>query len=237
MRCVRLCNFEKPCYKLCKVTHGADMTERKSLSLEIKANEAGEVTGYGSVFENLDSYGDRIRAGAFAGSLTKRKPKMLWQHRMEEPIGVWDEVREDDKGLTVKGRLALKTTRGAEAHELAMMGALDGLSIGYRTLDYEMEGNNRILKEIDLYEVSFVTIPANAMATLTSVKEEMTERRFEAMLGEMGFSRWDRKIIIANGFKAWCDQRDAGALSLDADQRDAEAIKSNLKLLLEGFRK
>ena len=213
------------------------MTERKSLALEIKANDKGEVTGYGSVFETLDSYGDRIRAGAFAGSLTKRSPKMLWQHRMDEPVGVWDEVREDDKGLIVKGRLALKTTRGAEAHELAMMGALDGLSIGYRTLDYEMEGNNRILKEIDLYEVSFVTIPANAMATLTSVKEEMTERRFEAMLGEMGFSRWDRKIIIADGFKAWCDQRDAGAASLEADQRDAEAIKSNLKLLLEGFRK
>lgn len=237
MRCGRLCNFAKACYKLCKVTHGADM-EFKTLSLEVKAeDDEGVITGYGAVFGNKDSYGDVIEPGAFRETLGRRKVKMLWQHRMDEPVGVWDEMREDDNGLFMKGRIALGTSKGREGYELIKMGALDGLSIGFRTTQDEMDGDVRKLKSIDLYEVSLVTIPANSMATVTSVKEEMTERRFEAMLGEMGFSRWDRKIIIANGFKAWCDQRDAGALSLDADQRDAEAIKSNLKLLLEGFRK
>lgn len=211
--------------------------ERKFLSLELKADVDGVVEGYGSTFDTLDSYGDRINAGAFAASLTKRKPKMLWQHRMDELIGVWDEAVEDDKGLRLKGRLALNTTRGKEAYELAKMGAMDGLSIGYRTGDYEMDGNNRVLKEIDLYEVSFVTIPANASALLTGVKAFETERGFEAFLRENGFSRWDAKTITAGGFKAWADRRDAEAQDLDADQRDAEAIKSELKLLLEGFRK
>lgn len=209
--------------------------EFKTLSLQVKADDVeGVITGYGAVFGNKDSYGDVIEPGAFTETLGRRKVKMLWQHRMDEPIGVWDEVREDESGLHVKGRIALATSKGREGYELVKMGAMDGLSIGFRTVQDQMDGDIRRIKAIDLYEVSLVTMPANSLATVTGVKGEMTERQFEALLGDMGFSRWDRKIIIAGGFKAWAGQRDAGGSSLDADQRDAEAIKSELMQLLKG---
>jgi uncharacterized protein len=209
--------------------------EFKGLNFSIKAEgDAGEITGYGAVFGNKDSYGDVIEPGAFRATLGKRKVKMLWQHDMGQPIGVWDEVIEDDSGLKVKGRLSLKTARGAEAYELMAMGAMDGLSIGFRTMKDVMDGPVRRLQEIDLYEISLVTMPANSLATVTGIKSEITVRQFETELQRMGFSRWDSKIIIAEGFRAWTDQRDAGA-ETGADQRDAEAIKTELQHLLRSF--
>jgi HK97 family phage prohead protease len=209
--------------------------EIKSLALELKADDDGMVEGYGSVFGGVDTYGDTIEPGAFAKSIGKRKPKMLWQHRMDKPIGVWDEVVEDGKGLRVRGRLA-DTELAREAKALIKMGAMDGLSIGYRTIRDEMQGNNRILKEVDLWEVSFVTIPADAAATVTGIKAFATERDFEAMLREQGFSRRDAKIITAGGWKAWLDQRDAEGDGLDVDQRDAEALKTALATFLKDMK-
>lgn len=212
--------------------------EFKALSLELKADAQGVVSGYGSVFGGVDAYGDTMIPGAFAKSLAKRKPKMLWQHSMDEPIGVWDEAREDTKGLFVKGRLAMKTEGGQEAYELLSMGAIDGLSIGFRTVaDEIVQGGTRLLKEVDLWEVSFVTIPADQAALVQSVKSQVTERSFEAMLRQQGFSRWDAKIITADGWKAWVEKRDASDHGLnDADQRDAEAeLKNQLQQLLKGL--
>lgn len=212
--------------------------EFKSLTLELKADAAGVVSGYGSVFGGVDEYGDTVMPGAFVKSLTKRKPKMLWQHDMDEPIGVWDDVREDAKGLFVQGRLAMKTEGGMEAYELLSMGAIDGLSIGFRTIaDEVVQGGTRLLKEVDLWEVSFVTIPADQAAVVQSVKSAMTERAFETMLRAQGFSRWDVKIITADGWKAWAEKRDASGMGLDgADQRDAEAeVKKQLQQLLKGL--
>ena len=212
--------------------------EFKSISLELKADAQGVVSGYGSVFGGVDAYGDTMMPGAFTKSLTRRKPKMLWQHSMDEPIGVWDEAREDGKGLYLQGRLALKTRSGAEAAELVGMGAMEGLSIGFRTIaDEVVQGGTRLLKEVDLWEVSFVTIPADQSAIIHSIKSQMTERSFEAMLRQQGFSRWDAKIITADGWKAWQEKRDASGLDLDnADQRDAEAeLKNQLQQLLKGL--
>ena len=85
---------------------------------------------------------------------------MLWQHDPTRPIGVWDEVREDARGLYVKGRLLLEVQAAREAHVLLQAGAIDGLSIGYRTLRAEKAaGGQRLLHEIELWEVSLVTFP------------------------------------------------------------------------------
>ena len=85
---------------------------------------------------------------------------MLWQHDPARPIGVWDEVREDAKGLFVRGRLLLEVQAAREAHVLLQAGAIDGLSIGYRTLRAEKAaGGQRLLHEIELWEVSLVTFP------------------------------------------------------------------------------
>ena len=206
--------------------------EIKSLGLELKADEGGTVEGYGSVFGGIDSYGDTIEPGAFAESIAKRKPKMLWQHRMDKPIGVWDEVAEDGKGLRLKGRLA-DTELAREAKSLISLGAMDGLSIGYRTLADEMRGNNRILKKVDLWEVSFVTIPADAAATVTGIKALATERACEDALRDIGFSRREAKAFIARGWGGIRDLRDADTGLPDDVLRDAEAVKTQLATLLE----
>jgi HK97 family phage prohead protease len=208
--------------------------EFKLIDLDLKADGDGfAVSGYGSVFDEIDSYGDRIVKGAFVESLAKRKPKMLWQHSMDKPIGMWDTVAEDGKGLRVDGRLA-DTMQGREARELVKMGAMDGLSIGYRTGAEEMDGDIRVLKSIDLYEVSFVTIPAASSAVVTSIKSEMTERGFEALLIEQGFSRSAAKTIVATGFKGYLEKlRDAAEGDPQQHLRDADELKASIETLLQ----
>ena len=85
---------------------------------------------------------------------------MLWQHDPAQPIGIWDEVREDARGLWVKGRLLPEVEKGREAAALLAAGAIDGLSIGYRTVRAERDGKGqRMLQELELWEVSLVTFP------------------------------------------------------------------------------
>src|SRR5690606_21906281 len=124
--------------------------------------EDGTFTGYGSVFGVKDAYDEIVVPGAFSESIEQRKPALLWQHRSGEPIGVYEEVREDSVGLHLKGKLALKTARGAEAYELLKMDALSGLSIGFVTREdsFDQKTGIRTLKKVDLWEVSLVTFPA-----------------------------------------------------------------------------
>ncbi|MDP1576502.1 MAG: HK97 family phage prohead protease, partial [Cypionkella sp.] len=109
--------------------------------------------------------GDVVQKGAYAASLSRlttqgRAVKMLWQHDPTQPIGVWDEVREDAVGLWVKGRILPEVDKGREAVALLAAGAIDGLSIGYRTVRAERDGKGqRLLSELELWEVSLVTFP------------------------------------------------------------------------------
>lgn len=123
------------------------------------------IAGYASLFGEVDQGGDVVAAGAYAASLKAlategRRVKMLWQHDPALPIGVWDEVREDARGLWVKGRILESTQKGREAAALIAAGAIDGLSIGYRTRRAAKdEKGRRVLKELELWEVSLVTFP------------------------------------------------------------------------------
>lgn len=106
---------------------------------EITVVEGFRIEGYASLFGACDQGGDEVACGAYAASLKrlsaeKRAVKMLWQHDPAQPIGIWDEVREDERGLYVKGRLLDTVERGREAAALIGAGAIDGLSIGYRTV-------------------------------------------------------------------------------------------------------
>jgi HK97 family phage prohead protease len=195
----------------------------------------GTFEGYGSVFGNKDLGNDVIEKGAFAKSLKKRKPqsvKLLYQHKSDMPIGVFDEIREDDHGLVVKGRLALKTQAGAEAYELLKMGALDGLSIGFRVnpqqVSYDKRGGKRIIKEVDLMEVSLVTFPMNPQATVRSVKgEEISIREWENGLRDaFSLSRSEAKVAAKAVTKCF-DQRE-----VDESTELVEALK-NLTLTLK----
>ena len=185
--------------------------------------EKGEFEGYGSIFGEKDSVGDIVMPGAFIASLERHKaegtlPAMLWQHDPEKPIGVYIEMREDEKGLYVKGRIALETQLGREAHALLMIGALNGLSIGYRTIDEEYdEGRGAwLLKELDLWEVSLVTFQCcggakvegvkslDKISTLSSVKDIEKHLREEG-----GYSKNAAVAMIARMKVLLNDEREA----------------------------
>lgn len=151
--------------------------DRADFEVKFATDEAGTVSGYASVFGGEpDSYGDIIAPGAFTASLAEHKaagsaPLMLWQHDPLEPIGVWGELREDATGLFVTGRLVLDTRRGQDAYALLKAGALNGLSIGYRTRSAERRaGGVRVLQNVELIEISLVSIPAASRARVTGVK-------------------------------------------------------------------
>lgn len=149
------------------------MRDYLDIPFKIKAvSEDGLFSGYGSVFGVVDSYQEVVAAGAFKESLDSRMPALLWQHRSGEPIGVYTTVKEDNIGLYLEGKLALKTARGAEAYELLKMGAISGLSIGFVTREdsYDRVTGVRTLKKVDLWEVSLVTFPANDSARVANVK-------------------------------------------------------------------
>lgn len=153
-------------------------TKTLDFSCELKANgDTGTFEGYGSIFNITDKGGDIVVPGAFTETLSSQKnagrlPAMLWQHRQAEPIGVYTEMEEDAVGLKVKGKLALKTARGAEAYELMKMGALSGLSIGYRVRDdsWDRVTGVRTIKKADLVELSLVTFPMNDASRVSAVK-------------------------------------------------------------------
>lgn len=210
--------------------------------VKIAAADDGTITGYGSVFGNVDSHRDIVAKGAFKSSLMEAKsgsspwPAMLLQHGMGDevdskmPVGIWTDIDEDDTGLAMEGKLALKTQRGAEAYELMKMTprpALNGLSIGYRTKDFTLNPKTdkarRTLNAVDLVEVSLVTFPSNTKAIITSVKSELnTIREFENWLRDAGgFSIAQAKAISANGYKAIANLRDE-----DGEADDAAELKA-----------
>ncbi|MBV7393582.1 HK97 family phage prohead protease [Mameliella sediminis] len=135
------------------------------------------IEGYASLFGACDQGGDVVAKGAYARSLQRlteegRAVKMLWQHDPAQPIGIWDEVREDERGLYVKGRLLDSVEKGREAAALIEAGAIDGLSIGYRTLKAaKNDKGHRVLTELELWEVSLVTFPMLPSARVASKGE------------------------------------------------------------------
>lgn len=135
------------------------------------------ISGYASLFWTRDLNDDVTAAGAFAESLAKRGPagvKMLCQHVGERPIGVWDEVAEDARGLFVRGRILEATPEARMCAALVRAGAMDGLSIGFRTVKARPDesGRLRVLTGIDLWEVSIVTFPMLPGARLKALVAE-----------------------------------------------------------------
>ena len=174
-----------------------------TVPLEIKSvSNKREFEGYGSTFGNVDLGGDVVVKGAFRKTLAEHQqsgtlPAMLWMHQMDRVPGKWLEMREDDDGLYVKGVYA-PTPLGDEIYELTKMGALGGLSIGYSTEQaaFDRQGR-RLLKELNLYEVSPVTLPMNPAAKIEYVKSRVSaageyvpsRKELEEILRNAGFTR------------------------------------------------
>ena len=213
----------------------AGQREHRSYALSLKAvGDDGTVEGYGSVFGVRDNYDDVIAAGAFLDSLKAHKaagtmPAMLWQHSADAPIGVWTEMAEDAKGLRIKGRLCLDAAQGKEAYALLKMGALNGLSIGFMSKQwaYDRDTDVRTLTEIDLWEVSLVTFPANEKARVTNVKSSSdlaTPKDAERILRDAGFSKADATALVSRVMRM-------GEERSDSADSTAKALKSAQRLI------
>ena len=190
-------------------------TKTIQMPFEIKSlDENGAFTGYGSVFHNEDSYGDIVRPGAFEKALEKwagkgRLPPVLWQHDTRQPIGVFTKMQEDQHGLYVEGRLLVDAIPQARAaHALLKEKVLGGMSIGYREIKtaWNREDSTQDLLELDLWEVSIVTFPANEAATVDSVKADFSDglpdlSEFEKFLRDAGFSKTQATAIASHGLR------------------------------------
>lgn len=200
-----------------------------------KSVDEGRVVGYGSVFGNVDLVGDIIERGAFSRWAERHKKAMasgdafgipmLWQHDAGEVIGAWDEFHEDDYGLMLSGNLVLETQRGREAHALLKHRAIQGLSIGFSIPEggehYDRKRDANVITDVNLFEVSVVTFPANPSANVLDVKR--SPRELEKLLRDVGFSRKEAKALIAEGWQG-LERRDAEA-NTDALSELLQAIK------------
>jgi HK97 family phage prohead protease len=191
------------------------MRERFDVACELKLADTGAdvkdgtIEGYASVFNLLDRGGDIVMPGAFKKSLAewrklKQMPSMLFAHDMKQPIGVWTEIAEDDKGLRVKGELVLEVQKGAEVHALLKRKALSGLSIGYRTLEdeYDRQTGARRLKRVELWEISLLAIPMLAEAQIDGVKTEFDAPQWERAFRDGGLSNREAKLATSIARKA-----------------------------------
>jgi HK97 family phage prohead protease len=161
--------------------------EIKFTPLDLKRVEAdGTFSGYASLFNKEDMGRDIVLPGAFRDSLRERGPagiKLLYQHKPDEPIGIWESLAEDTRGLLAHGRLMLPVARAREALALMRAGALDGLSIGFRTVEGRRDARTGIrrLARIDLWEISIVTFPLLPEARVAQVKSDADHRLLAAI--------------------------------------------------------
>lgn len=218
--------------------------DKLAFPLELKSvAEDGTFEGYASTFGERDLGGDIVEPGAFTKTIKARGPKgvkMLADHDPRERIGVWTDLLEDSKGLYVKGRLLTEKSNGREALIDLKAGALDAMSIGFRSKSDSYDGRRRarLLKEVDLLEISLVPFPMNEGARVTAVKsvQDMDAedwREIEATLRMKGLSRTDA-VKAVSGFKEWL-RRDAGEPETSPRDEDgaalADALRRNIALI------
>lgn len=214
--------------------------------LEVKAydDEQGIFEGYGSKFGNEDSYGDVVVAGAFKNSIEKygyKGIKLLYQHDSTQPIGYFEILSEDNIGLWFRAKLLVNDiAKAKEVYALLKNGVIDGMSIGY-TINpggstFSPDGRTRILSDIDLWEISVVTFPANEEALVTNVKtkEPMTIREFENFLRESGFSKSEACALASHGFKGL--QRDAEPETKTDNEELSDGILEIMTALKQGVK-
>ena len=196
--------------------------EVKLTSLGLKdVSFNGIFEGYACLFHREDLGRDIIVPGAFRESLAKRGVagvRMLFQHDPNQPIGTWITIHEDARGLFVRGQLATEVAKAREVLSLMRSGAIDGLSIGFRTVKGVRNPRTgvRRLEKIDLWEISVVTFPMQPEARVASVKSNPfagrapTEREFERWLTQdAGFTRSEARAVMREGLKGLRLLRDA----------------------------
>ena len=186
----------------------------RDFDFEVKGvQDDGSFNGYGSVFGVVDSYKEIVAKGAFSDSLAELQSKgrpvpVLWQHRSSEPIGLWNNLKEDEHGLWGDGKILLEAgAMEKRAYEHMKARTVTGLSIGYwvRESSWDEKTGIRTLTKLDLVEISLVTFPANDDARVEAVKFKLahgelpTDRELEKYLREVGFSKTRAKGLVSHG--------------------------------------
>lgn len=206
----------------------------------------GVFEGYAALFNHEDLGRDVILPGAFNMSLVSRGPdkvRMLFQHNPAEPIGVWDDIREDAAGLYVRGRLTLDVARAREVLSLMRARAIDGLSIGFnvKAATKDKATGVRRISALDLWEISIVTFPMMPGARIAAVKAgpfpdgTPTPRQFERwLMHDAGLRRSEARALMAHGFKGLKAKRDAGRRTTSRERAQLIARISAATELMRG---
>lgn len=215
----------------------------KNLNLsevQVKLDQTGAMkfSGYASKFNDIDSYNDTILPGAYAETLQNRQRpiRLRWNH-WGDIIGKWTVIKEDDYGLYVEGELTPDHSKAQDVYALLKHGAIDGLSIGFYIIDSEMRADGvRVLKQIELVEISIVEEPADLGAVIGDVKSALSEmktlKEIETLLRDAGrFSKAEATAIVSR-VKAIGEQSDSDKPKENSiDAKTALAIALKLKTL------
>lgn len=215
---------------------------RFDIECKFAPDKTGVFSGYGAVFGNIDAGGDLIERGAFKQTLREwedkgKFPPMLLQHGGGMfgggaddmlPVGKWTSMEENAKGLKVEGELfALSTERGQYIYEGLKAGALDGLSIGYRTKKFtngtKPNEPRRKIEALELVELSIVTFPMNDKARVGAVKSEFNPRELEASLRDADLSRSDAVKAVAV-FRKWLQREAVAPITSPRDEVGADMV-------------
>jgi HK97 family phage prohead protease len=231
--------------------------EYKDYSLEIKKEdikEDGTFQGYGSLTDNVpDGVRDIVAPGAFRETLrmqgrNRNGIPMLWQHNSSKIPGVWSSMIEDQAGLKVEGKLALKTTLGSDIYEIMRMGAelgtfQLGMSIGYdaKEVEYDQENRTRTIKRLELWELSIVTFPCKLGAgvdTVKSIEDAKNIREIENALRESGHTKSEALQIIKVIKQSLREseikekEKEAERKKAEEDLRESEILQAGLNDIL-----
>jgi HK97 family phage prohead protease len=151
---------------------------RDTLDFEVRLapDDAGTFSGYAARWGEVNAHNEIVMRGAFARTIADHQqrginPPLLWAHDQSQPIGVWESLAEDATGLAVRGRIVMETAKGREAHALMKAGAISGLSIGFRNAKATRNAQGvRAISDLDLGEISLVTLPSARNARIVSVR-------------------------------------------------------------------
>ena len=192
--------------------------QRLNRPFEVRSvGDDGSFSGYATVFNTPDCYGDIIMPGALTKTLAKKRNgaiPVLWQHSADDPIGAHINFTVDKTGLLIEGQLIKGVQKADEAHLLLKAKVINGISMGFVTVDadYDMQKGIRSIAELDLWENSLVTFPAQDNARVTDVKslsQLTTLSQIEEHLRDAGgFTRKEAKLIVSC-IKSIDHQRDA----------------------------
>jgi HK97 family phage prohead protease len=210
------------------------MLEFKRAPIIIEAtSETGIVSGYANVFGVKDLGNDIVHKGAFSGGIEGKKFPLLWSHNPDEPPIGGATVKEDNKGLYLEGALTLSIPRARDVFEALKAKTIDGLSVGFKTLEKELKDGVRHILKAELWEVSIVNFPMNQDSFVDAVKAaDMTDREIERKLTQdAGFTRSMARLLMKGGVTALRTKQDAGE---SAQARMLQTILDQLKSMKEG---